>query len=81
MSTVADLIAGDVVRLGDDSATFVARTRHPLWPNLELVVWRMADGSWSHDALHIGQHVGEAQPSDTFARIAELRRVLLGGAQ
>ena len=81
MSTVADLTPGDVVVLdGGDSATFVARTRHPLYPHLELVVWRLADGSWSHDALHISQYVGKVQPADIFARKAQLQRVLLGGA-
>ena len=81
MSLVADLVPGDVVRLGDDSATFVARTIHPLWSHLELVVWRMADGSWSHDALYISQYVGEVQAADVFARKAQLERALLGGGK
>lgn len=81
MTTVAELIPGDVVDNGLDSATFVARTQHPLWPSLQLVVWRMADGSWSHDALHTSQDVGQARSADVFARQAALRWALLGGAR
>ena len=82
MSTVADLTPGDVVEQPDGStATFVVRTRHPLWPHLELVVWRLADGSWSHDALHLMQHIGRVRPSDIFSRKAQLQRALLGGGR
>lgn len=80
MTTVADLVPGDVVDLGDDSATFIARTQHPIWPSMQLVVWRLADGTWSHDALRMQQDVGQARPADVFSRQAELRRTLLGGA-
>jgi hypothetical protein len=81
MSTVADLTPGDLVTHDSgESATFLARTRHPLWPHLELVVWRLADGSWSHDALHISQYIGQIQPADIFARNQRLRTALLNNS-
>ena len=82
MTTVAELTPGDVVKVGypQTQGTFIARTRHPLWPHLELVIWRLSDGSWSHDALDIRQDIGQVQPSDIFSRKAQLQRALLGGA-
>lgn len=83
MTAVHELIPGCKITLpgpdGDLSATFVAQTRHPIWPNLCLVIWRLADGSWSHDALDPRQQVGEMLPSDVFSRMANLRAALLGG--
>jgi hypothetical protein len=58
---VIDLIPG--VKILDTftgkSHTYVAQCRHPLYRGLQLVVWRMADGSWSHDALSCVQDVGD----------------------
>ena len=74
MSTVADLTPGDVVEQPDGAtATFIVRTRHPLYPHLELVVWRLADGGWSHDALHLMQH-----DKDVLFRGLDLRPQSLG---
>jgi hypothetical protein len=78
MTTVAELLPGDVVHIDTASATFIAETQHPLWPHLRLVIWRMADGGWSHDALDIRQDVGQAVPADLFARKAALTHALLG---
>lgn len=80
MSTVCDLVPGDTVVLNGTPAIFITRTQHPLWPQLELVIWRLPDGSWSHDALSVDQFVGQAQPADVFSRKAALQRAVLGGA-
>lgn len=79
MTRVIDLLPGDIVTTDSTSATYIAQTRHPLWNHLQLVIWRMADGSWSHDALSPAQDVGEALPSSPYEREQQLRKVLLGG--
>lgn len=81
MSAVGDLLPGDLVTLSvtDLSAVFIARTEHPLWPHLQLVIWKMSDGSWSHDALFAQQEIGTIAPSTSDERKARLRRALWGG--
>lgn len=82
MTTVRELIPGDVVSgpLGVLQATYVGRTDHPIYPGLQLVIWRMSDGGWSHDALLADQEVGATEPTDAEGREAALRRALLGEA-
>lgn len=64
MTTVGDLEPGDVAHGEFDMhgraglALFVARTDHPVYNGLDLVVWRMGDGRWSHDALDPRQDIG-----------------------
>lgn len=79
MSTVAELIPGDVIDgpLGILSATFVSAAPHPLYASLQLVTWRMSDGEWMHDALHADQHVGEARAATPADREEALRQALL----
>lgn len=81
MSAVGDLSPGDLVTLSvtDLSAVFIARTEHPLWPHLQLVIWKMPDGSWSHDALFAHQEIGTITPSAPEERTARLRRALWNG--
>lgn len=79
MIKVSELEPGAVVRLGNRSATFVVRTVHPIWPALQLVVWKLDDGTWSHDALDAEQYVGDAVPSDEETRLTNLRTALLVG--
>lgn len=80
MTTVLELSPGDVVDQGGMSATHIAHTSHPLYPALQLVVWRMADHSVSLDALHADQHVGEVRASDRELRHRALLDALHGGA-
>lgn len=58
---VLELTPGDqiIVPFGEATATFVQQAEHPIWPHLRLVIWRMSDGSWSHDALDARQDVGD----------------------
>ncbi len=39
-------------------ALFIARADHPVYRGLQLVIWRMGTGRWSHDALDPRQDVG-----------------------
>jgi hypothetical protein len=80
-ATVETLRPGQVVSIPELglSATFVQQAPHPIWPNLRLVIWKMADGSWSHDALDPRQDVGEIEPATPEALLANLRAALLGG--
>lgn len=78
MTHLFELVPGDVVTLGGEIGFYVARTRHPIWQHLELVIWRRPDGSWSHDALHREQDIGRVLPSTAALRAERLRAVLLG---
>lgn len=78
MTRVLQLTPGDEVGAFGRSGTFIARCPHPLFPGLQLVVWKMDDGSWSHDALRVEQDVGEAAPTTEASRELRLRRALLG---
>ncbi len=78
MTYVHELRPGDLVDLTLRSATFVAQTAHPLYPGLQLVVWRLDDGSWSHDALSPQQYVGEARATTLAEAHERLRAALLG---
>lgn len=76
---VHQLTPGDVVAAGPFTrGCFVAQTPHPIWPDLQLVVWRMADGNWSHDALDARQDVGAAEPTTPDLRARRLRAALVG---
>ena len=77
---VEQLRHGDIVAdpFGGEHV-FVARVEsHPLWPGLCMVIWKLADGSWSHDALDPRQDVGEPKPSTAEQRVERLRYALLG---
>jgi hypothetical protein len=76
---VGDLLPGDLVTSGTESAVFVGSCRHPLWPLLRLVIWRLGDGGWSHDALGMVQEVGEVSPATEAERTERLRAALIGG--
>ncbi len=76
---VADLLPGDVVETPTrDRACFVVQTRHPVWLDLRFVVWRMPDGSWSHDALSSEQVVGHLV-TQRGSHEARLRAACTGG--
>lgn len=71
---VVDLRPGDVVRLsGGPSGIFISSVRHPVHPTLQLVVWRLEDGTWSHDALDARQVVGDRDDVDDDERGRRLR--------
>jgi hypothetical protein len=78
-AVVERLIPGDVVRLlgSNTLAIYVAQCEHPIWPNLRLVIWKLDDGSWSHDALDAKQNVGRCMVSPPD-RMGILRKALLG---
>jgi len=61
---VWNLIPGDRVIIPGsdlDEATFIKSTRHPLYRDLKLVIWRMSDNSISLDALRGDQEVGSVR--------------------
>lgn len=61
------------------SAVYVTQAQHPIWPHLQLVVWRLVDGTWSHDVLDSRQFVGTVAPSTAGERQKRLKAALLGG--
>ena len=78
MATVMQLVPGDLVTSGPESALFVTRTIHADHPHLMLVVWQLSDGTWSFDALHPDQQVGQVTPSTIRERTDRLRTALTG---
>ena len=73
---VAQLLPGDEIHQLGMSAVYIAQTAHPLYPGLQLVIWRMSDGTWSHDALSAAQVVGMAADRSYDARHGRLREAL-----
>lgn len=77
MIHVYDLLPGDEVTVpGLASAVHIAHLPHPYYPALELVIWRLADGTVSLDALDMQQEVGELTPAAWPERRDRLRRAL-----
>ena len=80
MTTVSELVSGDLVRNGGASAVYVEQAPHPLYPGLRLVIWRLVGGlgDWSHDALSPQQDIGEVVSADHAERQRRLQGALLG---
>lgn len=78
MSRVCELLPGDLVSQAGMSAVFVTHCPHPLYAGLRMVIWRMGDGSWSHDALDAGQDVGVVTDATPEERRDRLRHAVLG---
>jgi hypothetical protein len=74
-----ELLAGHLVTSGGMSAVFVGSFPHPVWDNLDLVVWVMEDGSVSLDALRRDQDVGEARPDTPAQRAVRVRQAVVDG--
>lgn len=73
MSRVIDLTPGDKIR--ENGAVFITQARHPLWPHLQLVVWNMAPGIWTFDALSPSQEVGDlvlSTPQERTRRVSDI---------
>lgn len=77
---VIDLQPGDHVTNGGESAVFIVRTQHPVWAVLQLVVWRLQDGTASFDALSPDQEVGEVTPATPAERYDRLVDAVRGAA-
>jgi hypothetical protein len=77
MNRVDELIPGDRIQVLAGSSTYVGRLPHPIWKDLQLVIWRMDDGTWSHDALDIRQEVGRILPTTPEQRMQCLKQALL----
>lgn len=77
---VIDLIPGTVMEDPRDPAvtvTYIAQTVHPLYRGLQLVIWRMPDGSISLDALNPAQVLVGRVRAQTAADItASLRKAI-----
>lgn len=61
MAKVSELQPGDKVTMpgGQISGIFISAAPHPFYLNLELVAWRLSDGSMSLDALDAEQEIGD----------------------
>jgi hypothetical protein len=82
LATLSRLLPGDCVFSGNETATFITATAHPL-PfyadrGLMLVVWKMGDRSISLDALMSFQEVGKVVISTSQERLDRLVEALFG---
>jgi hypothetical protein len=80
VARVTDLRPGDLVTNGGDSAVHITHTEHPAWPVLQLVVWRLQDGTISLDALSPDQEVGDVTAATLAERIDRLVAAVRGEA-
>lgn len=79
MTAVIHLVPGNVVRDPQGAEhTYVAQTPHPLYRSLQLVIWPLADGTWSFDALSPMRDVGQVLPFTPATLTERLRAALLG---
>jgi hypothetical protein len=79
VTALPELQPGDLVEHSGMRAVYVAQCRHPIWPHLQLVIWRLHDGSWSHDALDACQEVGQVMQATSAERRTQLRQALIPG--
>jgi hypothetical protein len=75
---VRELLSGNKVVSGGMSGVFIVSCPHPVWNDLDLVVWILEDGTVSLDALRPDQDVGTVVPNTPAERAARLREVLVG---
>jgi hypothetical protein len=78
---VQDLVGGDVIDIGGRRGTFIGRSDHPTYRGLQLVVWKLDDGTWSFDALSPVQHVGELVSARGAENVARLRSTVSGSCE
>jgi hypothetical protein len=79
VATVADLFPGDTVTQGGETAVFIAKAPHPAYATLYLVIWKLADGTWSLDALRGEQEVGDVLAAGGDARWHRVQQAFHGG--
>jgi hypothetical protein len=73
VTRVIDLIPGDLIHFSGRSSVFVARTEHPYYLGFAMVIWRMDQGDWSHDALLPNQELsGEVESATDEERRSRL---------
>jgi hypothetical protein len=80
VARVTDLRHGDLVTNGGMSAVHITHIEHPAWPVLQLVVWRLQDGTLSLDALSPDQEVGDVTAATLAERIDRLVAAVRGEA-
>jgi hypothetical protein len=75
---IQDLVPGDLVRdpITDEEHTFIACVNHPSWPVFALVIWHLADHTWSHDALVPDFDISGVVSQTTTERCHNLRAAL-----
>jgi len=74
IAVVQDLLPGNTVRLGGQSAVHISHSDHPKYPGFQLVIWKLNDGTWSLDALFDTQEVGEMEDETDEERWEALQK-------
>lgn len=77
MTTVEELLPGDLVTNGTRRAVFITSCPHPVFHHLVLVIWRLGNGSLRLDELLPGDEVGDVQPIEPAARAERLADALI----
>jgi hypothetical protein len=81
MSTVRDLLPGDLVISAPGRPVFITSCPHPVFHHLVLVIWRLPGGSVRLDAMHPGDEVGAVDPIEPAARAERLADALINAEQ
>lgn len=78
MTTLRDLLPGDLVTKGSLRMMFIQSCPHPVREGLLLVIWRWGDGSIRLGTLRPDDKVGDVEPIEPAARAARLADALAG---
>lgn len=75
---IAELRPGDVVTAINERWCFIGTMPSPLFPGLQMVIWRGPDGQLSLDNLDGRQVVGDAEDVDGEERKRRLQAAIFG---
>lgn len=76
MTTVRELLPGDLVTSTPSRPVFIGAFPHPIRHHLLLVIWRLNDGSIRLHAARPDGEVGAVEPIEPAARAARLAEAL-----
>lgn len=76
MTTVQDLLPGDLVTTGAGRELYITSCPHPIRHHLLLVVWRRGDGTIRLGSMYPDDEAGEVQPIEPATRAARLANAL-----
>lgn len=60
---------------------FVGQKQHPVWPALQLVIWRVSNGETRLEALDCGREYEEIHRPQTEAEAKDILLLALGGTE
>ena len=58
---------------------FIGEKQHPVWPKLQLVIWRVSNGATLLEALECNHEYGEIYRPESDLEAKEILSLALGG--